>query len=286
LRKCIVVHGNCQADFLCGWLRAFKPVSNEFDIIYSRSYVLQGEEEPPTPQEEDISRAVLLLYQQTDFGKDALIGRFEGHAEVKRFPVMALGVLFPFAFLDPRNKPAPPEHPYGPFPIGDRIGYAVSQEGIRGDKAVAEYYRRSMDSLAMLPRHLEIERDRIRRLDENSDIKISDYVLDQFPIKPIFHHWQHPTGEALGILGDRLFRGADLLRRHVCTIDYRGLVDPMIRGELDPFSGDELPVHPTVAIGLGLRWWKADMTYCVRSPLAAKANFDQFIRAYLDWKWI
>ena len=281
----IILHGNCQAEFMAGLLSAFPPISSQFKLVYSRSYTSGEETEPPRVPGEDLSLARLALIQSVDFRKGHPFPQLPSSCEVVTFPVLALGVLFPFAFLDPRNKPKLPNLPFGPFPIGDKIAFKVTQDGRHGDDAAAEYYRSSLGELATLHRHLEIETARLARLDAQSHVKVADYILDRFREEQLFHHWQHPVGKPMGLLLERIFATSDVLRPLATGADFRSLVEPLLDNRLDPFSEDQLPIHPGVAIGLRLNWTGVNPTYRVRAPFSASLTFDQFIRCYMNWDW-
>lgn len=282
MKPAILLSGNCQAEFFVALLKSYQALVDKFDVVYVRGYPKGGEIEPPPPLNDDTERCVLLLEQTGDFDRFHIRDRVSKNAEFRRYPVAAFGAIFPFCTVDPRNKPTP-EHPYGPFPIGDRIGMQILSEGFTGDAAVAQYYRRSLEALAKIQRLREIESARIERVDQGADVRISDFVNEQLTKQQLFHHWQHPTSVVLGHVLDRTFKATDLLKPFLQDSSYSALINPLLKGQFDPFSSDQLPVHPAVAIGLDLRWCSAGKTFRTEVFGDEQVNFDQFIRAYLSW---
>lgn len=259
MKRVILVYGNCQAGVFEDALKWFPALREHYETRYCASFDEQTPSRSP-PSVDDMVRCELVL-EQLDAGKplpESLASAIPASAQRIRFPPLDVNLLWPLNFPDPRNKPDLPQFPFGEFPYGDRAMIELLRRGVTADAALSAYPEESARRIPDLDRLKALEERRLAQRDQNVDVPLSDLVLGNLAIRPLFWTINHPTGWLLG-------RAFERITQQIWTV--LGLPDdpvPTLRAHFanyDPLGSHHVPIHPLVAERLRLTWWSPERTY-------------------------
>lgn len=271
MKRTLIVYGNCQAGVFYHGFQARPEVSDQWDLVTMRNFIHPVDGPDKLPPDEIERCAILLEQGGPEF---PYADQLPDDCRVIRFPPLDTNLLWPLNFIDPRNKPEPPDFPFGRYPYGDRVVVELLNEGQKGEALWEAYQQRSIDRLPNLERLQTLEAARLAERDLKSDTPMAPIVLEQFALQRLFWTPNHPTGFLLGFLFGSLacaLLGEDEGRRSQC-LEY------FMRWQ--PWSGATLPIHPEVARRLGLRWHKPEdeVPYNGRT-----LSFSEYMRSYIYW---
>lgn len=112
--------------------------------------------------------------------------------------------------------------------------------------------------------------DKIKEREKNCDVKIYDYILENYKIRKLFYDPEHPTNDIIKKCA------TDVLRM-------LGIVDEGIHCEskLDAY---EAPIYPVIKECLQLKWEDEDLrTGALGMRLSDSMDLDEYIYEYLWW---
>lgn len=255
LPKTLIVYGNCQADAISS-IFGEDPVTAEcFRVLYLRSFdhPSDGWDEL---RSEDVANCAVLCEQHDDSRPFPYRDLLPVACHTIKFPAIDCTLLWPFSCDNPYNEPEPPVFPFGRFPYGDRIII----DGIEKGKPPAEilnYYRTGWERFGMnLDRLLEIESARLAARDARCDVKIGDFVLENFRRERLFWSNNHPTSVLLRELVHRLI-AAGLPREPLfAELDLDATITYRFPPE-GPLGVASIPVHPKIVEHFRLAWYDA-----------------------------
>jgi hypothetical protein len=182
--------------------------------------------------------------------------------EIRRFAAPHLTALWPFLGPDPRLKFEPRLYPGGRYAFGDRIAANLASLQLPDDVMQLSYLSMTEKEMPDLDGLLAADRAAWRKLDATNDVKLAEFIVENFRRYRLFFAPPHPTGELLRHMIVQLV--ADSPLEAFCN-------PPALRRELDflltGYLGrrQELPIHPHVARRFGLAWWQPGMRYRWRS---------------------
>ena len=186
--------------------------------------------------------------------------------------------MWPFAVTsDPRNVPEP-DYVWGRYPYGNRVALEVVASGLRGAQALAAYQQRSAAQMPDLATLLARAQRKLLLRDAQCDVKIGDYVWDNFRERHLFLAYAHVRAEAIGELARRLLAAVQPVLGGHADAAWRRLntaIDAM--PDMDVM---EEPIEPAVAQGLGLKFYEPDMRF---RWFDQRWTFVEYIRHYLDY---
>lgn len=278
-RDVVAVYGSCQAQVLAYLSARIPSLARRFAFITVTDTVEPGARPQPFPGEAE--RAV-LVWEQFDQRphlqlRDELRARVAPGTPTYRFPGMSINALWPFRVKDARNRPEP-SYPWGRFPIGDRIALEVAALGLSGERAFAEYIRRSNGAFPDINHILELERAVARTRDASCDVGMSDFLFGRFRDTYLFWTFGH--------LGAPVYREL-ILRLLECSAAVIGNLDDAMRREIDTVIGEfpgqgelQLPVHPLVIERLGLRYLDTKTRY---RWFDQRWTFEEYMTRYIEF---
>jgi hypothetical protein len=275
MKRTLIVYGNCQAGVIYYALKAISDVSDRWDLISMRSFVhpVDGHDKLPP---EDVDRCGVLL-EQGSTGVDELFpykAQLPADCRTVRFPPLDTNLLWPFKWTDPRNRPEPPDFPFGRYPYGDRIVVELLKHGLAGEELWAAYQQRSVEKLPNLERLQTLEEARLVERDSSCDVAITPVIQQEFNRQRLFWTPNHPTGFLLGKLFGLLLNvllGEDVARQEEAQKYFLGW---------QPWSDEVLPIHPEVARRLNLAWGGAQERVAYNGK---KMSFEEYMKSYIDW---
>lgn len=197
--------------------------------------------------------------------------------DVRRFPLPRMGALWPFLGADPRLVPEPGLYRGGRYPFGDRIGASLAYLQMPDDIVQLSYQSMTEKEIPDLDALLAADRATWRQLDATHDVKVADFIVENFRRYRLFFAPPFPSGELLRHMVVQLVAGSPI----------EAMCDPAkLRRELDflltGYIGrrQELPIHPHVAQWFGLAWWRPGMRYRWHSN---HWTFEEYALRYIRW---
>ncbi|MEA1649029.1 WcbI family polysaccharide biosynthesis putative acetyltransferase [Nitrospirillum sp. BR 11164] len=275
MKPTLIVYGNCQAGVFFYALKAFPEVAGQWDLVTMRNFVHPVEGHDKLPDDE-VTRCSLLLEQGSPKGDSAFPYRDRLPADCRtiRFPPLDTNLLWPFNFVDTRNKPEPPEFPFGRYPYGDRIVVELLREGLSGDALWDAYQTRSVERMPNLERLIDLETTRLDERDARCDITMRPVIEEHFRTRRLFLTPNHPAWFLLGNLYGLLIEailGDGVDRREACLNHFE---------RWQPWSNETLPIHPEVARRLGLNWYDAQEKV---SFSGRELTFEEYMMRYINF---
>jgi hypothetical protein len=241
-KKVCIISANCQGAYIKALLGSHSEFSSDFEIFYFVNY---KKERIPV---ELLKKADVLIYQPLSEKWGELSSEYlEEHAPKAfkiRISYLTFPVYWPLFCHDPRNINTD-EYPFGQFPYGDRYILDLLRRGM--DKE--EIFRRvcSKDILnfvdvdKVLEEYIEVQKD----IETRRDLKLLDFILDNFRKHKLFETYNHPSK----ILA--LHQVNCLLEK----LGYRPLKEQEVPNNLDNFlQMFQQPIHPYLAEALKLEF--------------------------------
>ncbi len=158
----------------------------------------------------------------------------------------------------------------GMFPHSDKVIDKCVEKGM-DKKSILEF---CMGETAIdqdeIRDNFELYMDKIKEREKKWDIKIVDFILENYKYKKLFYDKGHPTNDILGKISIEI-------------LEKLGINDKNIYSE-ECLDYHEEPVYPIVRKTLGLKW---DDGFIRKSDIAKKAcsrmDFKEYIEEYLWW---
>jgi|SRR5579864_9532949 len=211
--------------------------------------------------DEDLNRASVVVYHPPiwagwgdEQGYLDLIARFPAHLKQITYPYPVFHALWPFHNQDPRKNTAPE----GPLDDVNSLLYAYSdfhvlkmrQEGVPPTEIVNTYRAMDVPSMVDLDQLLDnvILGQRIK--EEETTVKVLDFILDRFRDERVFLCVNHGANRLMIHMADQIL--AELGYPPLPRFAYESLCELMV---------PTIPIHPTVIQHFDLRWARPDMRY-------------------------
>jgi hypothetical protein len=225
-------------------------------------YVNTDEGRGTTPPPREALQSAALYWEQSsdaDAGEwTGLRGVVPAECDVRCFAAPVMGALWPLLSRDPRLVHEPGLYPAGRYPFGDRIAASLAYLQLPDDIMQLSYQSMAEKEMPDLDALLAVDRAGWRALDAANDVKVADFIVENFRRYRLFVAPPYPSGDLLQHMIGQLVSGSPI----------EALCDPAaLRRELDflltGYLGQrqELPIHPRVARWFGLAWWQPGMRY-------------------------
>lgn len=241
-----------------------------YSSFFVRSWTHQAVAET-VPTREQLDACVLLLEQD---GPEAFPYRAALPADCAtvRLPALTTNLLWPFQAVNPYNVRGNARD----F-MGNRVLLRAIERDWDADAVLAYYNERYDEYRVDLARLGEIERERLRALDERLDVPAADLVSDVISA-PIFGAPAHPRAGVLEAFGRRLFARAARDVPALAALAERFSIAAIAA---DPrFGQGEVPIDPGVAAELGLSWYDPAATYLRLT--GERLTRDEYLHAFVE----
>lgn len=114
--------------------------------------------------------------------------------------------------------------------------------------------------------------EKIIQSEEKWDIKISDYILDNYKTEKIFFDTRHPTNFVL----------EEIVRRLLDFLE----MNASIEHADDEISEEEVPVYPCVKKALGLEWDIRNIRNNAEHRLTSgRMDMAKYVQEYIYWNY-
>lgn len=256
-KRTLIVYGNCQAEAIGHILTKLPRLTERFEVAYLRSFHDHSGKWQEL-DESTVAGCSLLLHQRGPRAFPYRAHLPEG-SRVITFPSLDCMFLWPFHCENPYNRPEPPEYPFGRLAYGDRVILDCLEKGMPPDDVIA-FYLNSWDEYAPeLDRFFELESARLDARDRYCEVKIGNFVLNEFRNRQLFWTVNHPRKALIYELVARLLQAGLPDAEGMAAEQVSALAD--IHFGTDPLGELHIPVHPSVAQHFRLRWYSADERY-------------------------
>jgi hypothetical protein len=277
MSRSILIYANCQGEELRTTGRFMQCMTDRFTFKWIPLHLV-------TPRDwanqytEEFMADVVTVWEQVETGpasvnRSALHERIPEGCPVVKFPPFSATCLWPFAGNDPRLATDPMRYPWP-----DSIAAVLANEALSDDAMFARYLDLTTERMPDLERRVRMDIARWKASDSIADVQLAEWVERNFRTVNLFHTSGHIAAQAVSylmkqligrtaILSPSLARAAsaetDLLLRHHTGQDF-----------------ECVPIHPTVAQRLHLRFFDPDATYRWHSH---RWTFRQYILHYIRW---
>ena len=270
-RPALLFYGNCQAAHMRQILEGVPSLARHFDLcsIDFLGDPLTGERaKPPSSL---LARCERLYYNagETSFPLPDYVLKLIAAGRALRFPVISGNPMWPQHVKDVRTEPG---FPWGRFPYGDRILLDLADAGLDEDAILEQYSRLDLAGVYDLDRRIELWKVMVAEWDAGCDVKLSEFVWENWRRTRLFWTIYHPTNELVGYLLKAL-----LARTFGDDVPEQELIASLRTNELDESM---TPIHPSVARHLRLEWFSAGQLY---NSSEGPWTWEQWVRAYVRY---
>lgn len=276
-KKLVLLHGNCHLDVVESLLRSSSRFCNQYSIYPLFRICMIQEERIPLEVlhnvdlwiHEDIQENNSYSYFFSDkYLRDNMSDSIK---EIIIPHLFGLGkLLFPYSEPNTRNPRLSNEQDRnGMFPHADLLIDRCVEKGLSIEKIVECCLDENALSAYEVMRNFENYMEKIRFREKNWDIKIADYISENYRKCKLFYDMGHPTNVLLKHITEKLLQKLDIneeIYTDLC-LDYH-----------------EVPVYPTVRKHLKLDWEEkfirqSDMAKRIESQM----DMEEYVREYLFW---
>ena len=279
MKPSVLLYGNCQAEHVAH-IAQYVPTLRDkltFKVIPLHIVTKQDWE---SRYDASYFADVKVLWNQVESGpksehREMLESRMGDGWQVVNFPPFSMLALWPFAGNEPRLATSTDYR----YPWTDSIAASLANQDLPDDELFDRYMQITSQKMPDLERRLRMDVGRWRATDELADIKLADWVLENFRDRQIFYTSGHVTAEPLGRLLKQLIERTglltdteiqrarietDFLLRHYCAQDL-----------------EVTPLHPLVAERLGISYYDPDARYRWHGH---EWTFREYILKYIRWE--
>jgi hypothetical protein len=280
--RIVLLYGTCQANAIA---RVFRRVSGLADDIEFR--LVSSFENPfggwDNISDADMSR-VVAYWEQLDERpevphRDHLRARLPKNVKTSRFPTTYLLALWPFTTIDPRNVPELPRFPFGRFSWGDSVAASMADMRLADDEIYPTYLKLTAERMPNLDNRLECDILRWRKQDSVCDVKVADYMIDNFRERRLFWAYGHMAGPIIiHIVRKLVDLNSDVLGGN------RLLFEANLAEFEKTYDGDDceqVPLHAAVAEHFKLAYFEPGMKYRFYTSYVTE---EEYIRKYVKWE--
>ena len=277
MKKVCIIYANCQNKLLAELLAKSPAFTAEYTVhAFSVHLLLRGK---TTLDADLLSQAKLFIYQPVKdihgvCSTNYILDRLPADCQRLSFPPLYFTGYFPQFCKNPANKVVKQLHPYGIIPQGDRhiislLDQSSSVEEIADRLADPNFYQRSE-----LLENVENNLNELARRESSLDIKVSDFIRDNYQKYRLFYTHNHPT-DKLGIyVVDRILAAIGLPPLAIAA--------PLPNPQTGILDNVQVPLYPSVIEHLELEFASQIAFYQHKSFCTNKLTFRSYIAKYVD----
>lgn len=273
----LIVAGGDVAHQIAGVMRALPVLRARVGCHFVNTDQGQGAAAPPVQALQSAAACWEQSGSHPTGEWSAMRALLPADCDRRRFGMPRMTALWPFLGTDPRLGREGDRYPNGRYPFGDRIGASLAALQLPDDIMQLSYLTMSEKEMPDLDGLLAADRTAWVKLDAAHDVKVADFIVENFRRYRLFFAPPFPTGELLRHMVVQLLAGSPI----------ESLCDPaQLRQELDflltGYLGrrQELPIHPDVARRFHLAWWQPGMRY---RWFGNRWTFEEYALRYIRW---
>lgn len=167
---------------------------------------------------------------------------------------------------------------HGPFEYGDENINRMIEEGKNVDEIIECLAREDFYSKTEVEQHVKTMFRMLEYEENECDIKIGNYIRDNYKEKMLYRDMAHMHTCLVCNLVREILR---YLHIDTDELDEMERLDNNETIQEYQVHCTEVPVYPSVAVHMGLKWWNKDMVYDVKFYNGLKKmTFEEYIRSY------
>ena len=276
MKPAILLHGNCQVGILTTIARAIPSLKDRFTFKHVAWYVDDITDWAGT-YGPDFMSDIRVVWEQVESGQMSepraeMHRRLPADCQIIRFPPLWMTALWPFSGSDPRRAGS------ARYIWPDSIAAMLAREDLPDDELYARYMRISTERMPDLDRRLRLDLARWRITDELSDIKLADYVLENFRKTRLFYTSGHPSAPPLRRILQSLIERTEAIEP-TDALEARLELDVLLRHH-GGYEFQMVPIHPLVAERMGLEYYDPNERHRYH---AYNWTHKEYILNYIRW---
>lgn len=250
-RPVLLLFGTCQVERISLILRDLPSVCQAYDIHVSLEYP-DPTDAVPSPPDDVIRSCELLIYQKKPIRPlPAFIAELVARGRGIRVPNLCCDPLWPFE-VECKHDPRYPEFPNGRYLYGDQILARLLRGNPDDEAVVNQYLEMDFSELFPLEDMLRQWHWLLEKLDEEAEIKISDFILEHWRTKRLFWNSIRPANRLFGQIVRKFLK---LTGTPVAESD----LEPALQAHEHDFIMK--PIHPSLVRSWNLTWVSDDDLY-------------------------
>lgn len=275
-KKYAIIHGNCHCSVVREYLKSSELFSKEY-VFLDWPYICER-----VGDEKVLSICNLFIYQ--DVRTDNKFGYYMSSEYLlsKLSPeCIRIGIPnlygFPKAFYYKRYELSVGKKLGifdNPFFYKDNVIDECMMEKVDFESIMKAVDEEDVNDREEIMRQWHDDIEKWRQREEKLDIKVLDYILENYQKYQLFYDVGHPTNRVLRVISNRV-------------LDYLAIKDS-VKDILEWFELDmfEIPIYNNVRAALGLEWSKQHFRENRRYVLCSgKMNLEEYVREYIYWIW-
>lgn len=276
-KKVVLLHGNCHLDVVESYLRS--------SDLFCRGYAIYPNPRICFNTSKRISLEVLRnvdLWIHEDIQDENGYGYFLSDSFIKPYikesaieiiipHLFGLGkLLFPYSGSNKNNKTLSNSvDKNGMFPHSDNLIDMCVERGFSVEQIIEYCMSENAMSEEEVTENFKLYMDKIRIREEQWDIKIYDFIKNNYKRRKLFFDVGHPTNVIFKYIAKSILEILKINDDIATTV------------QLD---WHEVPVYPTVKKYLHLEWSENEIRKSKKAKrIATKMDTEKYIREYLFW---
>jgi hypothetical protein len=267
-RRKLVIIGNCQSETLRQGFARIETLNRLFDVRY---HFIQLPKNLHEFAARDLESCDTVLIQDIRLWDEfPLRDHVRPGAEAVRFPLVRFASPWPFdSWNGPGDRDAyDREAPNLTFPYLDGLLGRLRREIPDREARFQAYRSLDVPGVVNYRRLHELEERRLAGMDSRFGFAIGAFILENFRTRRIFHTTVRPNWQVFSLLMQSVAKSLGVTAPIALDESY----DAVLRNP-------QVPVHPTVARDLGIRWADARTRYLNRG---IEMTWEAYIRSYIE----
>lgn len=276
-KKIAILHGNCHIEVIREYLMKSCEFSKEYEIYPSVPICNLKED---NFDDSILENCDLFIHQDIQINNPFSI-KFSDNYTLKRLKKNCITIIIPNLFglgqgffpqtvRNPRNKMYNGD-PSGMFPDGDENIIRLMEQNLSINEIVNILTTKDVYNSDKVIDNFNYYIEKIRRREENWDIKILDDILKKYRLEKLFYDIGHPTNSILEEISKGILRKLDIFD------DEKIILDSCLEMH-------EVPIYPGVCESLGLQFNENIIRKkSIKKLRDVKMNFEEYIREYIEW---
>lgn len=277
-KKVVLLHGNCHIDIIKCYLDSSKKFSHEY-CFYPNPIIYEN-------KEKEVKKSILEncdIWIHQDIRADNELGYGLSDEYMRKYikpetaeiiipHLYGLGTLFyPQSGWNQRNRKINGGRDrMGMFPFSDKIIDKCVAMGMDKKHIIDFCLREDCISAKDIEDNFIAGIDKIKDREKCWDIKIADFILENYKKNKLFYDIGHPTNIILKEISLQILKRV-------------GIDDESIYCDMG-LDGHEEPVYPCVTKTLGLMWRSEFIRESkIAKKMVPKMDFEEYIKEYLWW---
>lgn len=281
-KKSVVVYGNCHTEIITKMLESCQKFNENYYIIPTKR--IQNIKDPKELYEDCYCRCDVFIHQSIrlnnrygeEYASEKIIARLKQGCKIISIPNV---YHLPLCFF--------PQYSVAPELRKDGVTYFFRDSIIDSHLnkpfklltlAKTDYDNPNLFDSGDIVASFEAFIDKVRKREKDWDIKVSDYILDNFRSHQLFYDPNHPTNYFLSYIASELLK---ILLNNDREYANQLKIDKC----LDTI---EMPICKSVVQALQLDW-KNDVirkTKPYTNRLQCKMNLNNYVYQYISCMWI